>query len=98
MFHGVGELRVKESDRLAAVASQLGLMGATVIAEDDCLMVDGPTTLKSVARLDSFGDHRIAMTLRLASLLAASEPFIDGEGSVNISYPGFHDTLKGLSR
>jgi 3-phosphoshikimate 1-carboxyvinyltransferase len=98
VFHGVGELRVKESDRLAAVASQLGLMGATIIAEDDCLMVEGPTILKSVSRLDSFGDHRIAMTLRLAGLLAASDPFIDGEDSVNISYPGFHDTLKGMSR
>ena len=98
IFHGVGELRIKESDRLAAVASQLGLMGATVIAEDDRLIVEGPTPLKSASRLDSFGDHRIAMTLRLASVLVESDPTIEGERSVDISYPGFHDTLKGLSR
>jgi 3-phosphoshikimate 1-carboxyvinyltransferase len=98
VFRGVGELRLKESDRLAAVAGQLGLMGATIAAEADCLIVEGPTVLKSVSRLDSFNDHRIAMTLRLASLLAEADPIIDGERSVDISYPGFHDTLKGLSR
>jgi 3-phosphoshikimate 1-carboxyvinyltransferase len=98
VFHGVGELRVKESDRLAAVTSQLGLLGAAITAEGDNLIIEGPTVLKPVSRLDSFGDHRIAMTLRLASLLADTDPFIDGEPSVDISYPGFHDTLKGLSR
>jgi 3-phosphoshikimate 1-carboxyvinyltransferase len=98
VFHGVRELRVKESDRLAAIASQLGLMGAKILADDDSLTIEGPTALKSVSRLDSFGDHRIAMTLRLAGVLADSDPWIEGESSVNISYPGFHDTLKGLSR
>jgi 3-phosphoshikimate 1-carboxyvinyltransferase len=96
VFHGVGELRVKESDRLAAVASQLGLMGANIVAEEDSLIIEGPTILKPVSILNSFDDHRIAMTLRLASVLVDAKPRIEGERSMDISYPGFHDTLKGL--
>ncbi|MEJ2718616.1 MAG: 3-phosphoshikimate 1-carboxyvinyltransferase [Deltaproteobacteria bacterium] len=69
VFEGVGELRVKESDRLAAVASQLNLMGANVVIDSDTLVVHGPAHLRSPRKLESFGDHRIAMTLRLAALL-----------------------------
>jgi len=98
VFDGVGELRVKESDRLAAIASQLGLMGARITAESDTLTVEGPTALAAPSRLDSYGDHRIAMTLRLAALLADAEPAIAGEDSVNISYPGFHGALKELAK
>jgi 3-phosphoshikimate 1-carboxyvinyltransferase len=96
VFDGVGELKVKESDRLAAVASQLGLMGAKIKTEGDSLIVEGPTPLKPVARLDAFDDHRIAMTLRLAGVLADADPNIDGESSITISYPGFHETLREL--
>ena len=98
MFQGVGELRVKESDRLAAVASQLSLMGAMIVIDSDTLLVNGPTPLKSPRTLESFGDHRIAMTLRLAALLTASEPEIEGEGTTVISYPAFHQTLERLWR
>lgn len=98
VFHGVGELRVKESDRLAAVASQLGLMGAHIVAGEDTLIIEGPTALKPAQHLDAFDDHRIAMTLRLASVLVGTDAQIEGERSVAISYPGFHDTLKGLNR
>lgn len=96
VFDGVGELRVKESDRLAAVAEQLGLMSARLRIEGDSLLVDGPAELKAPPELRSFGDHRIAMMLRLAGLAAGAEPAIEGEDSTSISYPGFHDTLKGL--
>lgn len=96
VFEGVGELRVKESDRLAAVAEQLGLMSGRLRVEGDSLIVDGPTDLKAPARLCSFGDHRIAMMLRLAGLIAGAEPEIEGEASTSISYPGFHETLRGL--
>ncbi|MBW2618944.1 MAG: 3-phosphoshikimate 1-carboxyvinyltransferase, partial [Deltaproteobacteria bacterium] len=97
VFQGVGELRLKESDRLAALASQLGLLGAKVTAEADRLVVEGPTPLKGAPRLDSFADHRLAMTLRLASLMAGTETEIEGEASTAVSYPGFHDDLKRLS-
>lgn len=98
VFEGVGELRVKESDRLAAIASQLGLMGARIAAEGDTLTVDGPADLVAPEKLDSFGDHRIAMTLRLACLAAGGATAIAGEESVGISYPGFHDALKELAK
>lgn len=97
VFDGVGELRVKESDRLAAVAEQLGLMSARVTIEGDSLLVEGPTDLNAPPKLRSFGDHRIAMMLRLAGLAAGAEPLIEGESSTSISYPGFRETLRGLS-
>ncbi len=98
VFEGVGELRLKESDRLEAIASQLSLMGAQIAAHGDTLVVEGPTALKAPDRLDSYGDHRIAMTLRLAGLLAEANPLIDREESTAISYPQFHETLERLLR
>ncbi len=98
VFEGAGELRIKETDRLAAVASQLGLMGAKIVAEGDRLVIEGPTALKAPQRLQSFGDHRMAMTLRLAGILTDSEPLIEDEESTAISYPEFHETLKRLLR
>lgn len=98
VFEGVGELRVKESDRLGATASQLNLMGADVIAEADRLIVRGPTPLRPPPDLDSFDDHRIAMTLRIASLLTNGSPAIRNERCTAISFPSFHDTLNGLMK
>ncbi len=98
VFEGVGELRVKESDRLAAIAGQLGAMGARITAEEDRLIIEGPTPLKARRELDSLDDHRIAMTLRLAGLLTETEPAIRGEECVSISYPDFHEALRMLCR
>lgn len=98
VFEGVGELRIKESDRLAAIESQLNLMGAKVVAEPDRLTIHGPTRLTVPERLDSFGDHRMAMTLRIASLLTSTEPKIGEESCAAISYPAFLAELKRLSR
>ncbi|MEW6111277.1 MAG: 3-phosphoshikimate 1-carboxyvinyltransferase [Thermodesulfobacteriota bacterium] len=98
IFEQVGELRVKESDRLAAIASQLTAMGANIVAEKETLSVEGPTRLNAPSHLDAFGDHRIAMTLRVAGLLEDAWPIIDSEDSIAISYPGFHDTLAELRR
>lgn len=98
VFKGVGELRVKETDRLEAIISQLGAFGADLRAVDDDLLVHGPTRLAAPAEADSLGDHRMAMTLRLAGLLCGAEPRIAHEDCVAISYPGFGDTLKDLAR
>jgi 3-phosphoshikimate 1-carboxyvinyltransferase len=98
VFEGAGELRIKETDRLAAVADQLGLMGANIAADGDRLIVRGPTALKAPQRLQSFGDHRMAMTLRLACILTNSEPMIEDEASTAISYPEFHETLNRMLR
>ena len=96
VFEEVGELRLKESDRLEAIATQLTLMGARVSTPENRLVVSGPTPLTEAPELDSFGDHRIAMTLRMAGLLTGTNPSISQEESIGISYPGFHDDLARL--
>ncbi|MBD3370321.1 3-phosphoshikimate 1-carboxyvinyltransferase [Candidatus Fermentibacteria bacterium] len=96
VFQGVGELRVKESDRLSMIQRQLGRLNAGVSVEGDDLVVRGPSRLRYGRTLDSGGDHRIAMTLRMASLLTKGQPEIQGEDSVNVSYPGFHRHLEML--
>ena len=87
------ELRVKESDRIAAVATNLRLMGAQVEELEDGLKIPGGQTLHG-AELDSFGDHRIAMAFAVAALRAEGETQIRGADSAAISYPAFFQTLE----
>jgi 3-phosphoshikimate 1-carboxyvinyltransferase len=89
------ELRVKETDRLAAIATNLRAMGVTVNENPDGLEIFGGTPLKG-AQLSSFGDHRIAMAFAIAGLFAEGETTIDGVECVATSYPGFHETLQRL--
>ena len=96
-FEGVGELRVKESDRLSAIAHGLTSLGATVRAGDDWLEVDGPAALHG-ARLSSLGDHRLAMAWAVAALACDSPVEIPMWDAVNVSYPGFAHDLAGLTR
>jgi 3-phosphoshikimate 1-carboxyvinyltransferase len=90
-----GELRVKESDRIRAVVDNLQAMGAQVTEFPDGLAVAGPQSLRG-ARIDAVGDHRIAMAFAIAALAAIGESEIIGSESVDISFPGFFDTLKHL--
>lgn len=90
------ELRVKETDRLAAIATNLRAMGVKVVETDDGLEIFGGTPLKG-AKLSSFGDHRIAMAFAIAGLFAEGETVIDGVECVATSYPGFMDTLRRLT-
>jgi 3-phosphoshikimate 1-carboxyvinyltransferase len=90
------ELRVKESDRIAAVASNLRLMGAQVEEREDGLKIPGGQTLRG-AELDSFGDHRIAMAFAVAALRAEGETLIRGSESAAISYPAFFQTLEEVT-
>lgn len=90
------ELRVKESDRLAAVATNLRAMGAEVEEHPDGLRIPGNQRLHG-AELDSFGDHRIAMAFAIAALRAEGETAIRGADSAVISYPEFFDTLESLA-
>lgn len=94
-FEGVGELRVKESDRLAALTEALTALGATVRAGADTLEVDGPCRLHGAA-LDSLGDHRLAMAYAVAGLAAESGVAIDRFEAIDVSYPGFLDALRAL--
>jgi 3-phosphoshikimate 1-carboxyvinyltransferase len=89
------ELRVKESDRIASVATNLRLMGAEVNEFDDGLRIPGGQKLHG-ATLDSFGDHRVAMAFAVAALRASGETEITGADAAVISYPEFFNTLEGL--
>jgi len=97
VFHGVQELRVKETDRLEAIKSELGKMGASIeLGKDefgDSLIINGVDALQMPKDLDSFGDHRMAMTLRLAMLLVDGGCEIAEEDCVKISFPQFHEIL-----
>jgi 3-phosphoshikimate 1-carboxyvinyltransferase len=94
VFHGVGELRVKESDRIAAITGQLSAMGAEVAAEGDRLTVTGNGL--HGARVASHGDHRMAMALAVAGLVARGETTVDGWEAVATSYPDFEADLRRL--
>jgi 3-phosphoshikimate 1-carboxyvinyltransferase len=86
------ELRVKESDRLAVMATELGKMGANITELSDGLEIIGGNELKGV-EVDSFTDHRIAMSLAIAALTASGQTTIYRAEAASISYPSFVDTL-----
>ncbi len=85
---GAKELRVKETDRLKAMSSELRKMGADIQELEDGLIIKGPTKLKG-AKVDSYKDHRIAMSLAIASLIAEGKTEILDKDCVNISFPEF---------
>jgi len=92
---GAGELRVKESDRIAAMSAGLNAMGADVRELEDGWEIHGPHHLEG-ARVRSEGDHRVAMALAVAGLLAHGETTIEDADCVAISYPGFWNDLDRL--
>jgi 3-phosphoshikimate 1-carboxyvinyltransferase len=90
------ELRVKESDRIAAIATNLRAMGAEVEERADGLRIPGCQRLHG-AQLDSFGDHRIAMAFAVAGLRAQGETTIVGAEAAGVSYPGFFEDLRTIA-
>jgi 3-phosphoshikimate 1-carboxyvinyltransferase len=92
---GAAELHVKESDRITAIAEGLAAMGANIAAHDDGWTVKGPSKLQG-ARVRSHNDHRIAMAIAVAGLLADGVTEIEDAECVEISYPGFFDQLESL--
>ena len=86
------ELRVKESDRISAMATELGKMGANITELSDGLEIVGGSDLKG-AEVDSFTDHRIAMSLAIAALAASGQTTVHRAEAASISYPTFVDTL-----
>jgi 3-phosphoshikimate 1-carboxyvinyltransferase len=85
---GAGELRVKEVDRLAAVAEELGRMGVVISPTQDGLRIQGGAKLQG-AVVSSRGDHRMAMSLAVAALFAEGETVIRDVACVDTSFPGF---------
>ncbi|MEC4272506.1 3-phosphoshikimate 1-carboxyvinyltransferase [Adlercreutzia sp. R25] len=98
VFHEVGELRVKESDRLQAIIDGLGLIGVDAWVEGDDLFVEGDPALQVPAGLtfESHGDHRLAMTWALVGACGHVPVSVTRFGSVAVSYPDFLTDLKGL--
>lgn len=90
------ELRVKESDRIDTLCRQLGKMGIEIEAFEDGFAIEGPQELKA-ATVSSEGDHRIAMTLAIAALLAEGETVIENPQCIETSFPGFFRKLSELS-
>ncbi len=89
------ELRVKETDRIAAIAHNLRVMGAQVIELSDGMEIHGPAPLRG-GRVASFGDHRIAMAFAVAGLFADGDTIIQDAECVEISYPGFEAALEEI--
>jgi len=91
-FRGAAELRVKESDRLAAVAENLRRMGAELEEFPDGLGIAGRQALRG-AEVESYEDHRIAMAFAVAALVAQGTTLIRGSNCVDVSFPGFFEVL-----
>jgi 3-phosphoshikimate 1-carboxyvinyltransferase len=95
-IRGAGELRNKESDRIAGIATGLTALGAAIEVDGDDIAVTGPTPLRGAAT-QTLDDHRLAMTFAVAGLIAAGTTTIDSAESAAVSYPGFFLELERLT-
>ncbi|MCS7151409.1 MAG: 3-phosphoshikimate 1-carboxyvinyltransferase [Endomicrobia bacterium] len=98
-IRGAGELRIKESDRIKTIVSSLQHLGAKIIELEDGMIIMGNTTLCADSdnlELDSYNDHRIAMSLAVAGSICHNSFVITNAGCVDVSFPGFWDLYKSL--
>jgi 3-phosphoshikimate 1-carboxyvinyltransferase len=91
-----GELRVKESDRIRTMVEGLRRLGAHVEERPEGMVIDGPVRLQG-GEVESFGDHRVAMSLAIAGLVAEGSVIIKDTACVRTSFPGFTRTLQNLA-
>lgn len=91
------ELKVKETDRIATVVSELSKLGANITPTEDGMIIEGPTPLRG-AVIDSLGDHRIGMAMAIAGLAAEGETFVENDEAILVSFPGFPDVLQSICR
>ncbi len=96
VIRDAAELRVKESDRLAVVARELGKLGAVIEEFPDGLVILGEQPLEG-AEVESYGDHRIAMSLAIAGLIARGTTTIHDPACATVSYPNFFADLERIS-
>jgi 3-phosphoshikimate 1-carboxyvinyltransferase len=89
-------VRYKETDRVSAMAEELGKMGVETTEERESLTIHGSESALEGAAVDGRGDHRIVMSLALAGLVADGETTIAGAEHVDVSFPNFFETLEGL--
>jgi 3-phosphoshikimate 1-carboxyvinyltransferase len=90
------ELRVKETDRIATIVEALRALGAQIEPRTDGFVIEGPTPLRG-ATVDSHGDHRLAMTLAIAGLVAHGQTVVQRSECIADSYPGFERHLASLA-
>jgi 3-phosphoshikimate 1-carboxyvinyltransferase len=95
VIKGTGELRVKETDRIASMQAGLKTMGADFKVKGDSITIKGVDKLKG-AKLKSFGDHRTCMALAVAALAAEGDSRIEGAESISKSFPEFFSVLNRL--
>ncbi len=93
VIHEADELRVKETDRIHSMVTTLTEMGAKIRVEKNTLFIEGPTPLKGT-RVNSFKDHRTAMSLIVAGLIAEGQTRVDDLDCINTSFPDFFELLK----
>ncbi len=96
VVRGAGELRVKESDRIASTAGELRRLGARVEELSDGLAIEGVEQLGG-GRCQSHGDHRLAMALAVVGLVAGGETIVEGAEAASVSYPSFWEDLRILA-
>ncbi|RDW19066.1 3-phosphoshikimate 1-carboxyvinyltransferase [Oceanobacillus arenosus] len=96
VIHDAEELRVKETDRIAAVVDVLTTLGANIEATDDGMVIHGKTALTG-GEIKSYNDHRIAMMGAIASLITKDDVILDDDSSIYISYPNFFEHLKDIT-
>ena len=94
VFSGIGELRVKESDRIAAMAAGMRILGIQVDESDDGATVHGGRF--GGGTVHSHGDHRVAMSLALAGSAATDEVIVEDVATVQTSFPGFQDCMAAI--
>lgn len=90
------ELKVKETNRIDTVATELSKLGASVTPTADGLIIEGKTALQS-GEVDSYGDHRIGMMLAVAAAIATGEVTLMRSEAIHVSYPTFFEDLDKLS-
>ena len=95
VIEGAAELRVKETDRIAAVARELQVMGADIEERPDGWRIRGKTPLRGES-VKSHGDHRLAMMLAVAGVCARGETVIEGAEAADVSFPGFTSVFSSL--
>ncbi|MBR3366351.1 MAG: 3-phosphoshikimate 1-carboxyvinyltransferase, partial [Lachnospiraceae bacterium] len=90
------ELKVKETDRIRTVTENLLAMGADVTPTDDGMIIEGKAAMQG-ALIHTCGDHRIAMSFAVASLVADGQTVLDDHACASVSYPSFYKDLAGLA-
>lgn len=95
IIRDAAELKVKESDRIAAMTEGLQAMGCRITPTGDGMIIEGGALLRGAA-IRTFKDHRIAMSFAIAALIAEGETVLDDAGCVDISYPTFFENLNQL--